>query len=176
MYRCSVVLLQLVAHNVIISLVSFFSSAQLYVGEANFLVFLWRALPVLPRLLPAARWIAAFAICGLHNYVVANLSWYTSTILKLMSIKCTVRPSFSRHASRQRLRSYYFLSVSLPLSLLDHSSCLASLRLVFSPLSMSVSVWRCPPPLCETSLHHSFQITVSSVFCRAHKITAKEGA
>eukprot|EP00045_Choanoeca_perplexa_P006396 m.54383 g.54383 ORF g.54383 m.54383 type:complete len:515 (+) comp13620_c0_seq1:112-1656(+) len=62
---------------------------QLYVGEANIFVFLWRNLPILPSLTSIGRWIVIFGIMGMHNYVAANLSWYTRTILKLMGFHYT---------------------------------------------------------------------------------------
>ena len=60
-------------------------------GEANIFVFLWRNLPVLPALPAVGRWSLIFGIMGLHNYVAANLSWYSRTILKLMGFHYTVR-------------------------------------------------------------------------------------
>ncbi|EDQ85710.1 uncharacterized protein MONBRDRAFT_11599 [Monosiga brevicollis MX1] len=59
---------------------------QLYVGEGSIFVFLWRQLPVLPKLPTIFSWTAIMGIFFVHNYIVPNVSWFTPTILRLMGM------------------------------------------------------------------------------------------
>eukprot|EP00049_Salpingoeca_infusionum_P017536 m.353339 g.353339 ORF g.353339 m.353339 type:complete len:568 (+) comp16742_c0_seq1:300-2003(+) len=64
---------------------------QLYVGEANLFAFIWRSLPLMKMLMTYIRWATVFVIFALHNYLVANASWYTPTVLKLIRFRHIIR-------------------------------------------------------------------------------------
>lgn len=64
---------------------------QLYIGDGNVFVFLYRMLPVVPMISTYLRYIAVFAIFAVHNYVYANAAWYVPTVLKLMRFNHHVR-------------------------------------------------------------------------------------
>eukprot|EP00730_Choanoeca_flexa_P006644 TRINITY_DN12193_c0_g1_i10.p1 TRINITY_DN12193_c0_g1~~TRINITY_DN12193_c0_g1_i10.p1 ORF type:complete len:515 (+),score=149.72 TRINITY_DN12193_c0_g1_i10:1226-2770(+) len=62
---------------------------QLYIGEANIFVFLWRNIPLVPSIPVIASWMGILGIFTLHNYAKANVSWYTRSVLKLMGMTFT---------------------------------------------------------------------------------------
>ncbi|EGD79064.1 hypothetical protein PTSG_02032 [Salpingoeca rosetta] len=64
---------------------------QLYIGDGDIFVFLYRMLPVVPMVSTYVRYLIMFAIFAVHNYLYANASWYASTALKLMRFRHHIR-------------------------------------------------------------------------------------
>eukprot|EP00043_Microstomoeca_roanoka_P018030 m.190269 g.190269 ORF g.190269 m.190269 type:complete len:519 (-) comp16753_c9_seq1:249-1805(-) len=64
---------------------------QLYIGDGDVFTFLFRMLPVVPMISTYVRYLLVFTIFAVHNYIIANVSWFTPTVLKLIRFKHHIR-------------------------------------------------------------------------------------
>ena len=64
---------------------------QLYIGDGNLFVFLYRFLPQVSMIGTYLRYIIIFSIFFVHNTLYANASWYAPVVLKLMRFRHHIR-------------------------------------------------------------------------------------